>query len=90
MYKIMNKTNNIQSPFNVLNRLNKSPFNVLNLLNKSPFNVLNLLNKSPFNVLNKSPFNGGALCRLELQDHGEQSGIDVPEQEDKWFVSVFV
>ena len=50
MYKIMNKTNNIQSPFN---------------------------------VLNKSPFNGGALCRLELQDHGEQSGIDVPEQEDK-------
>ena len=53
MYKIMNKTNNIQSPFNVLN------------------------------LLNKSPFNGGALCRLELQDHGEQSGIDVPEQEDK-------
>ena len=39
--------------------------------------------QSPFNVLNKSPFNGGALCRLELQDHGEQSGIDVPEQEDK-------
>ena len=64
MCKIMNKTNNIQSPLNVLNLLNKSPFNVLNLLNKSPFN-------------------GGALCCLELQDHGEQSGIDVPEQEDK-------